>query len=297
MSETDGSVHEEHLDIGSGIDLDAILDDDSKAGGVEEEGEILDEIIQENELLTERKGSVLPQKIHTIVSGFMSTPKIHSSTTDKMKNVLVPENANFLSSTKVNDSIYSLIPLRIKRENSEMIKVESAVNKSVIVQAQVMEKILELKQLLPVGQAGIIKTLIKPLADSVEILSFGKCKLNTLRRDAIVKSLNPEFRSLTSSTSPGEGMLFGSSLTDVLKEIETSNKMTARLSGSIRRSTGQAKHTAFHTSSNSFLGRGQAPPAKRKEMNDRFKRTYSHQHQQQYRTRTPSPKRPRMGAR
>jgi hypothetical protein len=56
-----------------------------------------------------------------------------------------------------------------------------------------------------------------------------------------VKSLNPEFKNVLTTTTPGNGLLFGDSLNDALKEIDTANKMTARLSN-VARSTTNSFH-------------------------------------------------------
>ena len=272
------------VDDNGAVDVDAILDEG--ANGTDEleieDGEILDEIIQDNEILTEKAGPKLHPKIFTIVSGFMGNATIHSSTTDKLKGVMLPEGADFLKPTKVNDTIYPLLPQRLKRENSDLLKVESALTKSTIIQCQVMEKLLEIRNLLPAGQAGGMKSLIKSLADSIEILSFSRSKLNSVRRDCIVGSLNPQFKTLTTATSPGDGLLFGNDLSDVLKEMESSHKMTTRLSSAQPCSSGQARQT-------SFLGRGQASSNRFKD-NNRFRRN---QQGWRGRQRSPSPKRPR----
>ena len=41
--------------------------------------------------------------------------------------------------------------------------------------------------------------------------------------------LNPEYKSVLTSTSPGEGLLFGADVGEALKQTETANKLLARL--------------------------------------------------------------------
>ena len=205
-------------------------------------------------------------------------------TTDKMKSVLVPEGSDFLGKSRINDSIYSLLNNNLKRDNSEFLKIESAISKSATVQATVIEKLFELKSLIPAGQASKINDIVKDLAKSIEIQGFGRTKLNSLRRETIVKSLNPEFKALLTTTSPGSGLLFGNELTDTLKEIESSNKISARLSFGSGRDFSQAKPPARPFSSRnsentSFLGRGQASRKRGWHPNQRTyggKRPYSH---------------------
>jgi hypothetical protein len=69
---------------------------------------------------------------------------------------LIPEGSGFLSQTRVNDAIYQLLSAPLKRENGDSLKLESALTKSAIVQAEVIQKIFDLKKFcLPVRLAWL----------------------------------------------------------------------------------------------------------------------------------------------
>ena len=278
MASNDVSIHEEQVNIDEILHSDDNRDNDGDAEGDNEieDGELIEEILADFNSGNECCGPKLHDKIQKILSCYMKSAKILPSTLEKLKEVKFPEGCDFLVPTRVNDSIYPLLAMQHKRDNSEMVKVESAITKSTVVQGRVMETLLNMRRHLPPSQSDSVKSLIKDLAASTEILSFGRTKLNSLRRDTVVRSLNPEFRSLISNTSPGDGFLFGGDLSEVLKNIDTNNRLTARLSLPSRKSAdGPTRAKVSSHQPGSFLGRGQAPPFKRKsDNNNRYARTY-----------------------
>lgn len=232
-----------------------------------EEGEVLDEILQE--AVQEACGQKLPDKINKMVQSFTGSFTITKSMTDKLKQVLFPEGADYLKPLRINDAIYNLASSACKKDNTEFLKAESGLVKSVIVQANVISQLLELKAILPATQALSINELIRELAKSTEILGFSRYKLTEIRRESVVKCLNPEFKGMLTTTSPGDGKLFGADLADKLRELESTNKLTARLSA--RQGTGQARPS---TSKESFLDRSQAPQARKRDSPAQYTRTY-----------------------
>lgn len=259
-----------------------------------EEGELLDSIVQES--LPVERGPVLKNKVNTVLQTFMGSNKVLKGTSEKFKNVLVPENSEFLEQTRVNDSIYQLLSHQSKRDNSEFLKVESALCKSAIIQARLMENLLELKKAMPASQTSIVHDMVKQMATSIEIQGFGRTKLNDLRREKIVKSLNPEFKGVISATSPGEGLLFGNDLSDTLKDIDNTNKMAARLSKPVNNGSAAFRTSTQKNHDDSFLERGQASPTRKRGWrvnNNRFRRTYGGRGRREHHTnrrRSPSPK-------
>lgn len=274
-SDSEMSTHDESV---VGRLLAEELEEDTLAV---EEGEILDDIIQESSPVD--FSPPLKDKVNTVLKNFMGGDLVLKGTTDKVKDVLTPQGSEFMDRMRVNDSIYPLLSSQLKKENGELLKVESALCKASIVQARLMEKLLEVRNLLPAGQASVVKGLIRDAATAIEIQGFGRIKLNEWRRENIVKSLNPEFKSVLSTTSPGEGWLFGAGLGDSLKEIESSNKLTARLNYKPSRRD--------YKKDQSFLERGQASRGRGRPRFQRYQgqRTYGRRQNGYERKRSPSP--------
>ena len=250
--------------------VDLLLDEGEILQPDLEEGEVLDEIIQESSV--SEFGPPLCAKVNTVVGNFMNITKVSKGSTDKLKAILCPEGAEFLGQTRVNDEIYPLLPGKLKKDNSEFLKIESSICKSVVVQPRLITQLLELKKLIPAGQAGLVNNMVRDLAGSIEVQGFGRLKLNELRRDNIVAALNSEFSSLVTATSPGDGKLFGKGLGETLREIEASNKLTVRLSSFDRLSSSGPRISTHNGNGNvtgSFLGRGRGGRSRH-----RFQRTY-----------------------
>jgi hypothetical protein len=286
------------------LDLDEILDgSDIQNAELRDraEGEIVEEILQGID--AEEKGKKVSDKVNKIISSYAQTSNLERSA-EKLKKALLPEGLEFLQQTKVNECVYSLLSNKQKKENAELMKVESAMCKTMGCHAYIMEKIFNLREALPASHSHTVKDLIRDIADCTNFLAFGRRKLNGVRQQMAAAALNPEFRNLADNTTPSEGLLFGNNIADSVKEVESANKLTARLStaASSHRSYGQASSD----SRQHFLGRAQGPPPRRKEPpincyhqntrhnnNYRFQRTYGRKRSPR-RQRSPSPKRQRV---
>ena len=80
--------------------------------------------------------------------------------------------------------MYSVISGLGKNINGEALKIETAINKDIVLSAQGNEKLSELKRLAP-GQVDEINQIIKSLAQGIEIIGFGGYKTNEVRREVI----------------------------------------------------------------------------------------------------------------
>lgn len=213
-------------------------------------------------------GPGLSDKVEKLVRNLAGKHQVLSPTADKMKAVLTPQGAEYLTPLKINEEIYSISNKSVKKENGELLKVEGAICKSSIVQARLIEKVLELKRLLPTTQGGLVNDIVKDISLSIEIQGFGRTKLNDLRRDNVAGALNPEYKSALTSASPG-GLLFGANVDEALKQTETANKLLARL--------GDNKKTDYNKNRQQpFLAKRHysAPRGPRGHHQNRFKRQY-----------------------
>ena len=108
------------------------------------------------------------------MKNFLGVDQVLKDTPGKMADILIPQGPDFMSKSRVNEAVYPLLSQQQKRDNSELLKVESSLCKAALVQSRLMEKLLELRSLLPTGQAGVVKDLVKDCALSLEIQGFGR---------------------------------------------------------------------------------------------------------------------------
>ena len=152
---------------------------------------------------------------------------------------------------------------------------------------------MELKKMLPKNQEETANAVIKSLAANVDILGFGWRKLNCARRGSVSRSLNPDFKSLLTSTSPGDGWLSRSDWSDALKDIESNNKLTTRLFKTNNSASSQAGF-AGSSGFNHFLGRGYAS-SRGKPASQFYKRTYSKKRERERTPITKIQEKPQVG--
>ena len=118
--------------------VDALLQEDTSHHNEKEDGEILDKILQESIPIT------YGPPLTPVAKNFIAPSHKLGDSSDVWKSTLVPENIQFLDQMRVNGSIYPLLSKKLKKENSNLLEVETSLSESSIIQARVMEKIIEM---------------------------------------------------------------------------------------------------------------------------------------------------------
>ena len=187
---------------------------------------------------------------------------------NKLKSVPVPENVPDLKSCKSNDCVHKALSMSQKRENSDLMVIESAICKAVVTQGEVMGKLVNLKKNLDSSFTDQFNDIFKSMASSFEFDIFARSRLNDYRRSRVLAGLNSSYAHLGNTTKPGDGLLFGNDIESAIRNVDVTNRLSNKLSVSARDS-----------SSRPFLGRGRGrgrPPYRG--------RGYHHQtHRQPYR--------------
>jgi hypothetical protein len=147
----------------------------------------------------------------------------------KFRNYSVPSNLEKIKSCIVNDSVYKAMTPSSKRANGDLQLVEAAVCKSMTAQAMAMQELAELRKSMPKNLSDGFQSVFRRLADSVEFGAFARAKTNESRRDTTLACLNSNYKPLISNTSPENGLLFGQSLETAIRSVETSNKLSQKL--------------------------------------------------------------------
>lgn len=165
----------------------------------------------------------------------------------KMRNIRCPSNVPELKPCTVNSSVYRVVPAQTKRVNLNAQLSEQAICMSMAKQAELMQGLLDLKDEIKPSGAEKLQELLKLTGNSVELLSFARTRANVSRRDLILANINNNYKALGSKTAPGDGLLFGNNLTEAMKDVEDSYKLSKKLSKS---------SDTINPSKKDFLGRG-----------------------------------------
>ena len=96
-----GSDNREDVEELFSENLDRLVYDEA------EEGEILDDIIQESTPVV--YGPPLKGKVNTLIEALIGTHKVLKDTPDKLRNTLIPQGTECLNKTMVNEPVYPLL--------------------------------------------------------------------------------------------------------------------------------------------------------------------------------------------
>lgn len=185
---------------------------------------------------------------------------------NKLKTYKVPENVSQLIPCRVNDSVAKALPSGAKKVCTELHMVESALCKAMTAQGLAMEKLIMLKNHLPNSTMNEFNEVFRCLADSVEFSAFSRERVNDSRRSRLLSNLNSNYRHLNSTTQASNGLLFGNDLEAAMRSVESTNRLSQKLSASRQSST--------HYSS-SFLERGRGRGRQRPRPRDHQYQPYS----------------------
>lgn len=191
---------------------------------------------------------------------------------EKMKKLTFPDNLSELTTCKINAGVYKALPNSARKNCNDMQVIESSMCKSITAQGLALEKLVDVRHKFP--EAGDqINEIFKLMNDSLEFNCFARARTNDARRDQVLASVNSNYRHLSISTKPSDGLLFGSDLEGAMKAVESANRLSQKLVTPTNKPVGG--------SSRSFLGqrgrgRGRMRPYPRPQGIPRFQDQWSY---------------------
>lgn len=148
---------------------------------------------------------------------------------EKANKVTIPSNVKGLQPCKVNESIFKNLDRSTKGINMHAQMAETTVCKSIALQGQMMGDILALKDHIQPGGNDKLKSLIKAMAESIELCIFSRKQLNESRRLLCASKVNQNYKNITTKAQSADGLLFGNDLNDAMRDMDMANKLTSRL--------------------------------------------------------------------
>ena len=119
--------------------------------------------------------------------------------------------------------------------------------KSAIPSVQAIEALNNVQDKIP-KEVLDVPALMKQLSDGIALSACVNYELNMRRREAIKPDLNQEYKHLCSSTVPVTEFLFGSDLSQQLKDMAQANRVANKLSSSRKYSNNKDKSSYKHGS-------------------------------------------------
>lgn len=173
---------------------------------------------------------------------------------EKVNNTLIPENTPNLKSCRVNEGMFKAMPAIARKYNGELRLTESALCRAVVCQGQAMEKLLNLKSLAANSLGSAFDDVFKDIATAIEFNVCSRAKVNNVRREVILDNVNDNYKHLSRTTVPSGGLLFGEDLDNAMKSVESSNRLSLKLSDRLGKQT-NANYRPFLGQRGRFRGR------------------------------------------
>ena len=152
---------------------------------------------------------------------------------DKARDLLAaylrPANVPMLVPAKVDEKIWPKLTDNTQNREKKLLKICTKLVKMITAAVAQLHSIDALKTSLKGEAKDQIKELLKT---GLDIIQLGACSLqdlNQTRRNSIKYDLNPQFRGLCAIPKEETTMLFGSNVSERVKEMAEVNKMSSKL--------------------------------------------------------------------
>jgi hypothetical protein len=159
-----------------------------------------------------------------------------SRITKKFQDVPVPINlVDIVKPAELNEAVATAAfrESRTKRLHHEALMAEKCMVKITASHVQTIESLLKLKEEMKGSDTAkqLVNETIKKAALTMEFMGLERHNIRQLRRETIVSSLNPQFKSLAegSSVDHKSNQLFGNEVAKRVSDIEQTNKLAKRL--------------------------------------------------------------------
>ena len=217
--------------------ISANVDSDAEDGEQEVEENDLSEL-QEFFLLNDQTGANINDKVAQVINTGMCT---HASR-DKIKSVLekypTPANTPNVCTPKMNPEIWEVLPSFARMRDVALQRLVTLVVKSIVISAEMFDSFQDRS-----APNAINNTLRSMVADQLRLSTALYTELNQKRRDSVKPHLKEEFKQLCRPTQKGSNeLLFGDSLSDTVKSIGDSLKLTNVVSPRIYRNAYNTPH-------------------------------------------------------
>lgn len=159
------------------------------------------------------------------------------SSKDTSQPALVASNLCQLCLCQANVDVLTAMTPSAKIINEDLHLVEAAICNSLSSQALAFDKLMALKEMVPISCRDKFNDIFDLMENSVELSSFGRARVNESRRNQIHLSIKDNYPQLAHETRPENGLLFGNNLEHAMKSVKSPKGPGKKLSGSANESS------------------------------------------------------------
>lgn len=208
--------------------LDELSDSDSNSSSGEIVDSDLDELVEvfgNNE----KTGAKIDEKLANLVdSGLTKKPSSDLRIKEVCEKYPKPENSKNLRVPKTNPELWKLLTKAQRVRDVKFQKTQNLITKSVIASAQLLDTL----RTRPVsGKHAISKESKTIVTDILRLTSAAFTEISSIRKDSMKPGLSDQFKPLCSTSSASESteFLFGDNLSQQIKDLGETSKITSQI--------------------------------------------------------------------
>lgn len=170
-------------------------------------------------------GPEVSEQIMLMVQNFLGRSRKAAKIDDLAQEFLRPKNMPFLKSPKIEDEIYVDLSGQAKHFDKNCRGLQGYLNAGMTALMRCIQTLISLEKPHPkITQAGI------QAKKALQLMAFMNRDINDRRKDALKVAVNPDYLPLLKNAKPpSEDWLLGGSLSDLIKQVDDSKKMSEKI--------------------------------------------------------------------
>ena len=179
---------------------------------------------------TEKTGSAISEGLANLLKSLIRERACSKKDDERKRNLesnLRPENCEVLTPPSVNKEIWSNISSSMRSADLEYQKLQKILLRAI---GPIMNVVDHLLKTDPEGKDKTMSFMIDNLMEATSMMAFANDDINNLRKNNIKSELNHDYRSLCSNQTPVTEFLFGDNVSEQVKTIQDTNKVSKKVS-------------------------------------------------------------------
>lgn len=172
-------------------------------------------------------GPPAPENLVAMLKNFLERSRKQANVDELLNEFPRPENMPFLKSPKIEEDLYPKIAQHIQKFDKGCRWLQKYVSGAISAMVRAMSILIEKEKIKPdneLYQAGV------QIQSALKLLAFTHTELNHRRKDALRNTVNADCQHLLKHNRPSsDDWLLGQNLSDSLKEMEDSKKLSDRI--------------------------------------------------------------------
>ena len=175
----------------------------------------------------EKTGPEVEEQLADIAKQFLEKGMNKEAFEKVLADILRPQNCDRLKVMRVNPSIFNNVSKEVKQEDIALQKVQRPLISGITKLVFLLDNLLKAEQNKIAAPSS--QHVMTELSQAIGILCDTSHEVDLRRRWLFKPEMKEEYKSLCSEANPVTGELFGDQLSQSVKELQETNKVTSKL--------------------------------------------------------------------